>query len=40
MDRVIKEKIEEKRPYYFEKKVIEREKAKGAPRVGEFYQGK
>ena len=38
MDRVIKEKIEEKRPYYFEKKVIEREMGKGAPRVDEFFK--
>lgn len=38
MDRVIKEKIEEKRPYYFEKKVIEREMEKGAPRVDEFFK--
>ena len=38
MKRVIKEKIEETRPYFFEKKVIEREKGKGKPRVGEFYK--
>ena len=39
MKRVIKQKIEEKRPYYFEKKVIEREIGKGAaPRVDEFYK--
>lgn len=38
MDRVIKKKIEEKRPYYFEKKVIEREMGKGSPRVDEFYK--
>lgn len=38
MGRVIKEKIEEKRPCYFEKKVIEREMDKGAPRVDEFFK--
>lgn len=38
MGKVIKEKIEEKRPYYFEKKVIEREMGKGAPRVDEFFK--
>ena len=40
MARVIKEKIEEKRPHYFEKKVIEREKAKGSPKVDEFFAKK
>lgn len=38
MGKVIKEKIEEKRPYYFEKKVIEREMGKGVPRVDEFFK--
>ena len=37
---MIKEKIEEKRPHYFEKKVIEREKAKGSPKVDEFFAKK
>lgn len=38
MKRVIKEKIEETRSCFFEKKVIEREMGKGKPRVDEFYK--
>ena len=38
MDIYIKKKIEEKRPHAFEKKVLEREMAKGEPRVSMFYQ--
>lgn len=38
MKRMIKEKIEEMRPHAFEKKVLEREKAKGVPNVDLFYQ--
>lgn len=34
----VKEKLEEKTPHAFEKKVLEREMAKGEPRVGMFYQ--
>lgn len=33
-----KEKLEETKQHAFEKKVLQREKAKGAPRVGEFYK--
>lgn len=38
MDICIKEKIEEKTPHAFEKKVLEREMAKGEPRVSLFYK--
>ena len=34
----VKEKLEEITPHAFEKKVLEREMAKGEPRVGMFYQ--
>ena len=38
MEICIKEKLEEKTPHAFEKKVLDREMAKGEPRVGMFYQ--
>ena len=38
MKKVIKKKLEETKQHAFEKKVLQREKAKGAPRVGEFYK--
>lgn len=38
MNRVVKEKLEETRSHAFEKKVLEREKAKGKPNVDLFYQ--
>lgn len=38
MNRIIKEKLEETRPHAFEKKVFEREKAKGEPNVDLFYK--
>lgn len=38
MKKVIKKKLEETKQHAFEKKVLQREKAKGAPRVGEFYR--
>lgn len=38
MKQIIKKKLEETRPHAFEKKVLEREKAKGAPNVSLFYQ--
>ena len=34
----VKEKLEEKTPHAFEKKVLEREMAKGEPRISMFYQ--
>lgn len=38
MKQVIKKKLEEKRPHAFERKVLEREMAKGEPRAEMFYQ--
>ncbi len=38
MKKVIKKKLEETKQHAFGKKVLQREKAKGAPRVGEFYK--
>ena len=38
MEICIKEKLEEKTPHAFEKKGLDREMAKGEPRVGMFYQ--
>lgn len=38
MKKVIKKKLEETKQHAFEKKVLQREKAKGAPRVGKFYK--
>ena len=38
MEICVKEKLEEITPHAFEKKVLEREMAKGEPRVGMFYQ--
>lgn len=38
MEKYIKHKMEENRPHAFEKKVLEREMAKGEPRVAMFYQ--